>query len=81
METYYQWLIEWVWVPVTVVMWAGFKQLFKLRADVDKLMEQDARRTDLFETSVRNIEGAVMEVRERMASMEGYIEGSERKKN
>ncbi len=77
-ESLYQWIVEWVWVPVTVALAETFRQLIGLRAEINRLHEQraeDARRYEMTITALRNLEGAIHGNGERLANIEGYLDG------
>ena len=75
-ESVYQWIVEWVWVPVTVALAEAFRQLVVLRSEVARLQKQEAenaRRHEMVLTAIRNTEGAVHANGERLANIEGRL--------
>lgn len=79
METsFFQWIVEWVWVPVFVAWGEAFRRLFNIESDLRALEEREAQRERMERmstTAVRNIESGVHNLGERLANIEGYLDG------
>lgn len=74
-SSFFQWLVEWVWVPVFALMGELFRRLFKLEAKHKDTKADRERHEEYQSTAIRNIESGVHNLGERLANIEGYLDG------
>ena len=74
----FQWLVEWVWVPMLVLVAELYRELFNARGEIKRMSEEEekrSRRDDITSTAIRNIESGIHSLGERLANIEGYLDG------
>ena len=80
-SSFFRWLIEWIWVPAYAALAELFRQLLNIRSALKRTTREEKDRLRMEEantTAIRNIESGIHGLGERLANIEGYLDGRER---